>query len=201
MLSNVSERGNKMRLAGHLCGSRCREVLNGEVDFVRKLADMGFKRVQVNATQANGVDSSKLNEHVASFRKAVESVPNMEWIVQMNEETKRLWEPLISSNAPKNMSVLFDASCGKGVLPESFRKPHEVVPCGYAGGIGPDNVADVMKRLGDVTGDVLVWTDMESSLREIRDGKDCFSITKSFACASRVADLGIIGSFLARHES
>lgn len=171
-------------------------MLDGKFDFVQKLWKLGFKRVQVNATKANGVDSSRLDEKVVSFRKAIKAVPDMEWIVQMNEETKNLWVPLVSSteSAPKNVSVLFDASCGKGVLPKSFRAPHKVVPCGYAGGIGPDNVVDVLKRLGKVTGDVVVWTDMESSLREMRDGKDSFSVVKSFACASRAADLGAIAS-------
>ena len=189
-------RGNgkqlKMHLAGHLCGDRCKEVLVGKADFVKKLAKLGFERVQVNATKANGVDSSRLSEMVPAFEASIRAVPEVEWIIQMNAETKNLWQPLLNlASRPSNMSLLYDASCGMGVLAKSFDPPHSSVPCGYAGGIGPDNVVDVLTRLSKVTKSVKVWIDMESSLREKRDGVDCFSITKSHTCVSRAYDLGI----------
>jgi hypothetical protein len=194
-LTTVAKGGKgkmKMHLAGHLCGERCRDVLDGKVDFVRSLAKLGFERVQVNATNANGVDSSRLTEKVQSFESAIRAVPEVEWIVQMNNETKKLWEPLLKKKSPPtNMSLLYDASCGMGVLAKSFDPPHDSVPCGYAGGIGPDNVVNVLNRLSKVTKSVKVWIDMESSLREKRDGVDSFSITKSHACVSRAYDLGI----------
>ena len=41
--------GSKMRLAAHLCGSRCDEVLRGDPKFVTQLQSLGFRRVQVVA--------------------------------------------------------------------------------------------------------------------------------------------------------
>ena len=183
---------SKMHLAGHLCGDRCKEVLVGDVEFVKTLAKLGFERVQVNATKANGVDSSRLSEMASTFEASIRAVPEIEWIIQMNTETKNLWQPLLNlSKHPPNMSLLYDASCGMGVLAKSFDPPHSSVPCGYAGGIGPDNVVNVLTRLSKVTKTVKVWIDMESSLREKRDGVDSFSITKSHACVSQAYDLGI----------
>jgi hypothetical protein len=50
-LIEVNNQGGQiMRLAAHLCQSRCQEVLEGDATFVRELKDMGFGRVQINAT-------------------------------------------------------------------------------------------------------------------------------------------------------
>eukprot|EP00939_MAST-03C_sp_MAST-3C-sp1_P003851 g3851.t1 len=197
-------KSRKMNLAGHLCGSRCREVLEGDASFVRSLAKLGFKRVQVNATKANGVDSSELSKRVESFRSAVLAVPEIEWILQMNKETEALWKPFEkhagTSSCPKNISLLFDASCGMGILPSSFAPPHPVLSCGYAGGLGPKNIAAVLKKIENVVSASKdstkkhpgVWTDMESSLREKRDGADCFSVHKAFRCAALAAEFGAI---------
>ena len=52
-LSKVNQdTGGLMRLAGHLCGSRCEQVLDGDSSFVQELKELGFGRVQVNATAA-----------------------------------------------------------------------------------------------------------------------------------------------------
>ena len=42
--------GQIMRLAAHLCQSRCQEVLEGNSAFISELKSMGFGRVQINAT-------------------------------------------------------------------------------------------------------------------------------------------------------
>ena len=193
------QKGRPMHLAGHLCGSRCRDVLDGDADFVKHLVKLGFGRVQVNATAANGVDSSKLSEKVEHFRKAVVSVPDVEWILQMNEETKDLWTPFVKGSIAKNVSLLFDASCGKGILPSSFQPPHATISCGYAGGLGPANIVSVLQKLerilddaGSSVGGGGIWTDMESSLREKRDGIDAFSITNAHRCAQAAASVGAI---------
>ena len=47
-----------MTLAAHLCGARVNEVLDGNDDFVAILYDLGFRRIQINATAVNGVDTS-----------------------------------------------------------------------------------------------------------------------------------------------
>ena len=92
------------------------------------------------------------------------------------------------------MSVLFDPSCGLGVRIRDYPRPltePRVIPCGYAGGIGPSNIDDTLAKIADAAAGVAVWVDMESSLRVkvVRDGgcelnatDDRFSIDKCFAC-------------------
>jgi hypothetical protein len=179
--------GGVLKLAGHLCGSHVNTVLSGDASFVKKIASRGFGRVQVNATAINGVNTENLSGSVELFLKAIRDAPEVEWIVQRNEETRPLWEPLeqMKGDLPENVSFLFDSSCGKGVLPSSFPPPTEDnIPCGYAGGIGPTNVFEVLNGVMAVIGskDRMVWIDMESSLRSTVDGVDTFSVTKSFQC-------------------
>jgi hypothetical protein len=207
-LSNVNkETGSIMRLAGHLCGSRCQEViprrpqpicshntsqvLDGDFRFVSELHKLGFNRVQVNATKANAVDvdPAQLSTYAQQLRASIESVPEVEWIFQLNEETRPLWNLISADEIPSNMSVLFDASCGLGVVATTFTPPltNPDVLCGYAGGFAPNNIAALLDLLIDAAGGKPVWVDMESSLRvAVSDkhvlDKDVFSIDKCFAC-------------------
>jgi hypothetical protein len=68
VLCKRSESEPKLQLAGHLCSTRCQEVLNGDATFVKQLVPLGFKRVQVNATKANNVDTSTLSESADKVR-------------------------------------------------------------------------------------------------------------------------------------
>lgn len=156
-----------------------------------ELNKLGFSRVQVNATRANAVDMdpSKLEQYARSLRSSIESVPEVEWIFQLNDETEPLFNLISTEDVPSNMSVLFDASCGKGVLATSFRPPltNPDVLCGYAGGLAPENIGDSLDRLMGATAGKPVWVDMESSLRvAVSDknvlDKDVFSVDKCFAC-------------------
>ena len=189
-----------MRLAGHLCQSRCQEVLEGDATFVTELQTMGFSRVQINATAANGVlvDKAKTAFYVQNMRNVMEAVPSLQFIIQDNDETKSLWSKLVESEVPpvKNMSLLFDASCGKGILATSFPAPMEKIPCGYAGGMGPGNIASVLDSVRAAADGQPVWIDMESSLRTIIIGQggnreDTFSIDKCFKCILAGINVGL----------
>jgi hypothetical protein len=130
-----------MRLAGHLCGDRCQQVLSGDATFLLHLSALGFQRVQINATAANKVllDPMDAQLYVANLMRCMQEVPRLEFIVQCNQETEALWKPLVDGNtSPTNMSILYDASCGTGVRVNSFPAPslYPHIPCGYAGGIG-----------------------------------------------------------------
>ena len=191
LISVNTESGNLMHLAGHLCGSRCLSVMNGDFSFVKALSQMGFGRVQINATKMNNVILQQgvgQNEKYASqLRKCIESVPSMEYILQYNDETKPIIDLLINlKQPPKNMSVLYDASCGTGELASSYKSPLSNIKTGYAGGIGPDTIDSVLMNVSSAAGNIPVWVDMESSLRlkvVVGDGfLDTFSIDKCFKC-------------------
>ena len=186
-----------MQLAAHLCGTRVNEVLNGDDDFLSTLPPLGFKRVQINATEINGVDTSKLKESVPSLialMKKYES--SLEFIIQKNEETKPLWNGLIQtydSMFPKNVTMLVDESKGTGVLASSWPSPPKEYNIGFAGGIGPKNVKSVLQNLLKSTseGDRTFWIDMESSLRSNKDGIDIFDLDKCYKCIEIVCDMNL----------
>ena len=62
-----------------------------------------------------------------------------------------------------NIVALFDSSGGRG-LPGKWRAPIEI-PCGYAGGLGPDNIEKELISISKVAGDEFIWIDMESKIR------------------------------------
>jgi len=180
--------GRRMRLAAHLCGSRVPEVLSGDATFVKQLAKFGFGRVQVNATAINGVDTSNLSAAAEGLAAAMRAVPEVEWIVQLNDETQPLFDGL-AVDPPANMSLLFDKSCGTGVSSGSLPPPHASIPSGYAGGMGPANIAEKLTELATVAPGRGVWVDMESSLRATVDGADVFSVAKCFECLQNAKGL------------
>lgn len=200
LASVAAKSKGKMKLAAHLCGSRVNEVLLGDDSFLKILTAWGFQRVQINATAVNGVDTSRLAESVETFLKVVHSHPELEFILQKNEETKPLWDGLLSLDndlagqrgyLPKNVSMLVDESKGTGVLASSWPTPPSEYSIGYAGGIGPHNIEKVLDDIMVVAKGSHVWIDMESSLRSIKDQQDIFDLNKCYEVIDAVCIAGI----------
>jgi uracil phosphoribosyltransferase len=159
-------------------------VLNrGDFEWVKSyLVPSGFKRIQLNSTKVNGVEIPDFKVALKNLRAVVAEVQEVEWIVQANTETRELWEGLLNdSHPPHNLSMLFDASCGTGVLTTTFMPPpRNGIPCGYAGGLGPDTILGVLQSLRRGVGNGrVIWIDMETRLRSNVDGKDMFDISKA----------------------
>ncbi|RYG67735.1 hypothetical protein EON64_06800 [archaeon] len=180
--------GVKMNLAAHLCRDRCQQIIEGDFNFIKHLAQQGFQRMQINATAANGVsvEAGRLSEYAGNIKAAAQSLGNVEFIFQYNTETTPIFERLLTAGIPSNVSILYDASCGKGVAIQSFPSPtlHPSTRCGYAGGIGPNTIDTVLTAVSEVakTAPFPVWIDMESSLRASVGGNDEFSINSVMAC-------------------
>lgn len=200
-LGSVANKSNgKMKLAAHLCGGRVNEVLDGNDGFISTLPDLGFKRVQINATAVNGVDTSTLATSISDVAALMARHPEMEFILQKNDETEPLWSGLLDGDGahfgdagclPSNVTMLVDESKGTGVLASCWPSPPEGYNIGYAGGIGPTNVRDVLRRISTTAGNREVWIDMESSLRSTKNGKDVFDLDKCFQCIETVCEMGI----------
>lgn len=138
----------------------------------------------------------KYDLYAENLKNLIESITDLEWIIQLNDETKPLWDRLSSTNPPKNMSCLFDASCGKGISPDTLQVPYDNILCGYAGGIGPHNISSTLISVAKATNGKPVWIDMESSLRIAVSDKfvleqDQFSINKCFSCIQAGVQAGL----------
>ena len=200
--------GRPMRLAGHLCASRVDELLRGDATFVSAVAkQVGFGRFQINATAANGVDVGAFatpegaDACTAAIATVCAACPHLEFILQCNVQTRPLWERIWGragaarcsgtlSEAPPNLSLLYDDSMGLGVSCTSWQPPREGVQCGYAGGLSPSNLKSQLTAIGQVADGRPLWVDMESSLRcKTGDGRDVFDANRAVACVRVVGEL------------
>lgn len=176
---------NPIRLAAHFCGDECLEALKGNTTHVRELWEkLGFRRLQLNPTAANAAGGWVAEDAADGIRAVAAALPEVEVILQFNEETKPLATLLFEVDAqppPANLAALLDASCGAGVVAEVHPAPLPGVRCGYAGGISP---ATASKQLQAVvatceghTGST--WIDMESGVRSKNDeGHDVFDLER-----------------------
>lgn len=168
-----------------------------------------MKRIQINATRANDVDISKLNDQeikdiVSRLSELMTKFNEIEFIFQINDETEKLYKELLKQEDLKksgsNYSFLFDSFKGKGVEIKSFSKQIGSIPCGYAGGIGVKNVKQILKRMQKDEACIKaskvrpLWIDMESSLREVTktdsgEESDKFSLEKVKRVIEQIKEL------------
>lgn len=195
----VSKSTVNMKLAAHLCGTRVNDILKGNDEFLSTLPALGFKRIQINATAVNGVDVSNLSASVPLLAKLMHKYKQLEFILQKNEETRPLWEGLLSCDneysgkkdcLPSNVTMLVDESKGTGVLANAWPNPPKEYDIGYAGGIGPKNIKKVLADVLEAGNGRNIWIDMESSLRSIKDGMDVFDLNKCYECIRAIVDAG-----------
>ncbi|MEY8802152.1 hypothetical protein AB9K35_17885 [Leisingera sp. XS_AS12] len=143
-----------LRLAAHICGGWARQIVEegrSEIDGRLK----GFARVQINTAKA--VDPGRIHS----------------WAKSAGRQSGQQIEPILQCRGPfpddPRVSWLYDPSGGRGISPASWPDiPGETVRFGYAGGLGPDNVAEVLAMLPEHEGG---WIDMES---RVRNGCDEF---------------------------
>jgi hypothetical protein len=193
----LSQHDCHMKLAAHLCSTRVTDLLSGDDSFVKDLKTWGFTRIQINATQVNGVDTSNLQDFVPTLLNIAQKYPSLEFIIQRNDETKALWQGILDVDCiPSNISMLMDESKGTGMLcVDKWDSPSPLDRCsyisvGYAGGIGPDNIHTILDKLQVTTAGHATWIDMESKLRSNRNGQDIFDLDKCYQVIDVVCEAG-----------
>jgi len=170
-----------VRVALHICGHGVPNLIEGDrlvtelVEFIGKRAG----RVQLNFNvNAGRVTTTGLSTLLGRF-------PQIDFITQRNASNQGIAEAMMGFG---NHSVLFDASGGNGQSPEVWLPPLKDVRCGYAGGLGPDNLICELERIAAVAGDNHVWIDMEGKLRtQDTEGTDWFDLRKARQCLEIVS--------------
>lgn len=179
-------RGRQIRLAAHLCGQDCLKAVAGDAAHVARLRQQtGCQRMQINPTAANLSGNWEAGSAARGLRAVAAAMPETEFILQVNAETSSLFQALFqapdSAELPRNLAVLFDPSCGLGVVPDARPPPIPGVHCGYAGGMKPENIAEQLGAVADAVGEQSesVWIDMESGVRSVLpDGRDIFDLSR-----------------------
>jgi hypothetical protein len=188
------------RFAAHLCGRTMRAFVGafgatGEPDLDAWLSPFGmslsqydsfFGRTQVNFDQ----ERERLDEMtLTTLMRRWKVRARGELITQHNANNLTLWLPLQAADRadgrPRRHQLLMDASGGRGVAPDAWPRPIAGVPCGYAGGIGPDTIESDLERIAEAVGDGVIWIDMEGRLR---DPSDRFDLTRVETVLKAVAD-------------
>jgi len=152
-----------LRWSAHLCGADARAwIHDGHCDHDLR----AFQRVQINTADAK-VQPAVVGETAANR--------NLRAILQC-----RAAFPQVAA-----VDVLFDASGGRGISPADWPEAVNTTFCGYAGGLGPENVARAVKTIGLRA--TRYWIDMESG---VRDENDRFSLAKCRAVCEAVYGKG-----------
>lgn len=167
--------------AVHLCGRQAfEELLAGELPA--EILKANRLQLNINARKPDFTDDQVL----AVFAKALELGPEI--ILQYHPAAAHVVEYAVA-HCPaahrRRLHVLMDASRGTGVLPDSWGTPPSLAQtfCGFAGGLGPANIAEVAAQLNQRG--LPFWLDMESGVRT--DNR--FDMTKVRAVLEQTAAL------------
>jgi hypothetical protein len=158
------------RLSAHLCGEIARQTLAGSEEGLIGLKGI-YERVQLNGFALPATSLVKMFEDCAplypyEFVLQITREDQLQGTADMvsGVEAQLAGDYLAGLDFAKlSVSALYDPSGGRGL--EAFRWP--VAPMGlrlgYAGGIKPSNLEEVVREIGPV--DLPYWLDMESGVR------------------------------------
>lgn len=147
------------RTALHLCGKDAFERVLSEPCW-HELARYG--RVQANLNSRSETfdkaQAMRIWDKIANTAKVL--------IIQLHERSES-WAMEFLSGAGRGacVEVLFDESKGRGVSPEAWRDSLPGVACGYAGGLGPQNVGEQLPLIMRAAHEPGCWIDMETNIR------------------------------------
>lgn len=143
----------------HLCGSVIERYLNKEKDVMDLCQDA--QRIQLNLNIKDYPDYVKLTERLWSILKQY----GHSIILQQNKTKEKFMKVFLEGNIFP-ISILHDGSGGFGRVISSVLPPDDKHYTGYAGGINPDNVAEIVKMIDTVNPDnKRYYIDMESGVR------------------------------------
>lgn len=168
--------------AVHLCGSLAfEELLLGRLPSEILKADR--LQLNINARKREFSDEQVLEV----YRRALQLGPDLilQYHVDSTAVIQTFLNTLTKADLPR-VHVLLDESRGLGKAPEHWRWPDELgtdVFVGFAGGLGPDNIAAVLTQLQ--RHGLRYWPDMESGLRT----QNQFDTAKATCVLSAAADV------------
>lgn len=155
-------------LSLHLCGSVIDRYLKEEKD-VLELCEKAF-RIQLNLNIHNYPDHDKLSDDLISMM----SKHGHKLILQQNKTKEKFMKTFLEKTKTK-ISLLHDGSGGFGRVISQIDPPDNFHITGYAGGINPENVEEIVGLIEKNNPDNLpYYIDMESGIRE----NNIFSVEK-----------------------
>lgn len=193
-LQSLAETTGKLpRLALHINGLWVRNMLIGTLSLPQELLHC-FARVQLN------FHAERTECRPEEFAKCLKLMPGHDWIFQLDGASGNKHLDAANEWEVGHCYGLFDVSGGAGILPERWPEPIylDCQPgesgcgveswdyCGYAGGLGLENLADqiplILKAAAGrrYTNEGRIWIDMETRVRSNSDRQ--FDLVKVRRC-------------------
>lgn len=184
-LGNLHWAVPSIKLSAHLCGRWVRDlVLKGDFTWMTEFKALvhAFDRIQLNF-HADKHDSCQ------GFVDRLAEHGGKEYIFQLDGVNDSLYR-WIAGEGVAVASPLFDTSGGAGMLPHTWPEAIQGTYCGYAGGLGPQNVAGQIRQISErAPGGTKVWIDMETKIRTDDDQRfDLWKCRAVLETASRYVD-------------
>lgn len=178
-------------LSLHLCGRWVRMLLVGDLDPIVIQLVAGYGRVQLNFhAERNKCEPESAFKALDRLRATSVFRDKLQFIFQLdgergNEHLESISLEEANAYGTCNCVGLFDVSGGAGVLPAEWPAPlyHEDGKFdyhGYAGGLGPDNLAAQIPLIGKAANGCRFWIDMETKVRS--DDDRVFDLAKVRRC-------------------
>lgn len=150
----------------HLCGRYVRDIV---LDAKLKWIDNRYNRSEIfNRVQLNF--HGQFHKGHPSLGSVLDFYKEYQFILQCDGVNDSAVEKLCAEQTrARACSPLFDTSGGAGRLPDSWPRAWEDSYCGYAGGLGPDNVLEQLDRIYVASMELPFWIDMERRVRSEDD--------------------------------
>lgn len=159
----------QMNISMHICGRWVRELLTGKWSLNSIVAPISVRaeRAQINTHAEPHVSTVGMLEVLGIY--------SYRWIFQLDGVN----DHLLAAAEYLGLSVagLYDTSHGAGVCPKEWPKWSDKPEWqdstykGYAGGLGPDNVAAELLRINVAAHDRQFWIDMQRNVRTEDDSR------------------------------
>ena len=176
------ENGNQLRLSLHLCGGYLEQLAHGELPLVHTLGPYfrDFQRCQLNW------HGERTTATAAAITAAFEQL-RPEWAPEVIFQLDGVNDELAFECAKlmPHVSGLLDRSHGAGIVPERWPPADDyLIPVGYAGGLGPENLIVEIPDILAMAAGTNIWIDMETNLfARGADGVQWyFSIARAACC-------------------
>jgi hypothetical protein len=152
-LTDVSDR---LQLSMHICGGWVRQIFVGELHW-SDLPDLLHccQRLQINT-------HAERHASTVALLSQLESQKDKQIIFQWDGVNDHLIYAALAHGL--NVAALFDTSGGAGILPTEWPAQTTKFPCGYAGGLGPGNVVENIRKIESLCS-APYWIDMERRVR------------------------------------
>lgn len=161
----------------HLCGEAVDQYLNNSNPEISTLIERSGCRTQLNFAIDKYDESFLLDKVVELHEKHC-------LILQCNKSKKKFIDKLIKlipEENKGNVNILYDGSGGFGRVISKAEAPFPGFFTGYAGGINPTNVTEIVEMIDKVVADAPYYIDMESGIRtdDWLDLDKCKAVIKS----------------------